>query len=390
MNQGKYVFAQLVSYLPARVFDRCVAKYSGNKWTKHFTCYHQLLCMMFGQLSGRDSLRDLLVTLNAHRGKYYHLGMGKNVSRSNLASANEQRDYRIYEEYAYELIALARSRISGQLDLSASVSGNVYAFDSTTVDLCLSVFWWASFRKTKAAIKVHTLLDVRVSIPVFIHITTGNVHDIHALDELCYEAGGFYIVDKAYIDFKRLFTLHNARAFFVTRAKENLVFRRIGSEKVNKEAGVRCDQRIRICGIRSREFYPEPMRRIRYYDSELKRDFVFLTNNFELTATDIAKLYKHRWKIELFFKWIKQHLRINSFWGTSINAVKTQVYIAVSTYVLVAIVKNELKIKRSTYEILQILSASLFDKTPINMLLNEQIFKNVKEQNVIQLKFDLI
>jgi hypothetical protein len=390
MNQGKYVFAQLTSYLPARLFDRCVATYSGNKWAKHFSCYHQFLCMMFGQLSGRDSLRDLLVTLTAHRAKYYHLGLGKNVSRTNLARANERRDYQIYEQFAYELIALAGARITGQLEISTTIDGNVYAFDSTTVDLCLSVFWWASFRKTKAAIKIHTLLDVRTSIPVFLHVTEGNVHDLNALDELRYEPGGFYVVDKAYVDFKRLYALHVARAFFVTRAKENLVFRRLSSQTVNKEAGVRCDQRIRISGKRSRDYYPEPVRRIRYHDIELGRDFVFLTNNFELPAHDIAQLYKQRWKIELFFKWIKQHLRINSFWGTSINAVKTQVYIAVSTYVLVALVKNELKLQRSTYEILQIISASLFDKTPLRTLLNEKICKNVKEQNMQQLKLSLI
>ncbi|RYZ84674.1 MAG: IS4 family transposase [Proteobacteria bacterium] len=390
MNQGKYVFAQLTSYLPARVFDRCVAKYSGNKWAKHFSCYHQFLCMMFGQLSGRDSLRDLLVTLTAHRAKYYHLGLGRNVSRTNLARANERRDYRIYEEFAYELIALARSRIAGNLEISAAIDGNVYAFDSTTVDLCLNVFWWASFRKTKAAIKVHTLLDVRTSIPVFLHITEGNVHDLNALDELRYESGGFYIVDKAYVDFKRLYTLHEANAFFVTRPKDNLVFRRLSSQNPDKAAGVRCDQRIRISGLRSRDYYPKSVRRIRYYDAELQRDFIFLTNNFELPATDIAQLYKHRWKIELFFKWIKQHLRINAFWGTSINAVKTQVYIAVSTYVLVALLKNELKLERSAYEILQIISASLFDKASLRTLLNAKICKNVKEKNIEQLKLSLI
>ncbi|RYF79653.1 MAG: IS4 family transposase [Chitinophagaceae bacterium] len=390
MNQGKYVFAQLTCYLPNRTFDRCVARYGGNKWTKHFTCYHQLLCMMFGQLSGRDSLRDVLVTLSAHRSKYYHLGLGKNISRSNLASANEVRDYRIYEEFAYELIAMARARLSGDLEGSLTVSGNVYALDSTTVDLCLNVFWWASFRKTKAAIKMHALLDVRTSIPVFIQVTEGNVHDVNIWDEVRYEAGGFYVIDKAYVDFKRLFRLHNARAFFVTRAKENLVFRRLRSRKVDPATGLRCDQHIRLSGYRSCDLYPEPLRRIRYHDQELKRDFVFLTNNFELPAQDIAQLYKHRWKIELFFKWIKQHLRINSFWGTSANAVKTQVYIAVSTYVLVAIVKNELKLQRSTYEILQILSASLFDKTPLNLLLKEQICKNVKDQKPEQLQLSLI
>jgi hypothetical protein len=390
MNQGKYVFAQLTSYLPARVFDRCVMKFTGNKWAKHFTCYHQMMCMMFGQLSGRDSLRDLLVTLSAHSGKYYHLGLGRKVSRSTLADANETRDYRIYESFAYELIALARSRIQGEVELSTTISGHIYAFDSTTVDLCLNVFWWASFRKTKAAIKIHTLLDVRTSIPVFIHVTAAIVHDLHGLDELRYEAGGFYVVDKAYVDFKRLFALHGAHAFFVTRAKDNLVFRRLSSNKTDKSKGILCDQTIRLTGLRTSDYYPSQLRRIRFYDQELKRDFVFLTNNFELPAADIALLYKYRWKVELFFKWIKQHLKITSFWGTSINAVKTQVYIAVSTYVLVVLIKNELKLQRSTYEILQILSASLFDKTPLHQLLKEQICKNVKEQIIKQLKLNLI
>ena len=345
---------------------------------------------MFGQLSGRESLRDISITLSAHRAKSYHLGLGKNVSRSNLARANEGRDFRIYETFAYELISIAKTRIQGDFEFSKKIEGNVYAFDSTTIDLCLSVFWWAPFRKAKAAIKIHTLMDVRRSIPVFMYISEGNVHDVQGLDQLGYEAGGYYVLDKAYVDFKRLFILHEAHAFFITRAKENLVFRRIESEKVDKATGIKCDQTIKLKGIRSSTYYPEKMRRIRFFDSDIDMEFVFLTNNFDLPALDIALLYKSRWQIELFFKWIKQHLKINSFWGTSINAVKTQIYIAVSTYVLILLMKDELKLSRSPYEILQILSASLFDKTPLQTLLKEQLCKNVKKQKVEQLKLKLI
>lgn len=390
MNKGKYVFAQLTIFLPARVFDRCVAKYSGNKWVKHFSCWNQMMCMMFGQLSGRESLRDLLITIGAHSGKYYHLGFGKNVSRSNLASANELRDCQIFETFAYEMIAFARRTIKGDEDFSLNVAGNVYAFDSTTIDLCLNVFWWATFRTAKGAIKIHTLLDVKTSIPAFIHITEGSVHDVNALDVLPYEAGGFYIMDKAYVDFKRLNNIDKALAFFVTRAKENFSFTRVSSVKTDKSNGVICDQTVRLKGQKSREAYSKHLRRIKYYDAELERYFVFITNNFDQRATEIALLYKYRWKVELFFKWIKQHLKIKSFWGTSFNAVKTQVYIAVSTYTLVAIIKNELKLNHSTYEILQILSVSLLDKTSLIDLLRSPIYQDVKELKCEQLKMNLI
>ncbi len=389
MNNGKYVFAQIVTFIPARIFDRCVAKHNGNKWIKHFSCWNQMMCMMFGQLSGRESLRDLLITIGAHSSKYYHLGFGKNVSRSNLASANELRDCQIYEAFAYEMIALARRSINGNADFSLTVPGNVYAFDSTTIDLCLNVFWWATFRTTKGAIKIHTLLDVKTAIPTFIHITEGSVHDVNALDVLSYEAGGFYIVDKAYVDFKRLYNIDVSLAYFVTRAKDNLSFTRVRSEKADKSKGVICDQTIRLKGQKSNKAYPKYIRRIKYYDIEQQRHFVFITNNFNQGATDIALLYKYRWKVELFFKWIKQHLKIKSFWGTSYNAVKTQVYIAVTTYTLVAIIKNELKLKQSNYELLQILSVSLLDKTNLNDLLRSTIYQDVKEQNCEQLKLDL-
>jgi len=390
MNNGKYVFAQIASFLPSRIFDKCVLKYEGNKWIKHFSCWNQFMCMMFGQLSGRESLRDLLITVSAHSNKYYHLGFGKNVSRTNLAIANEQRNYCIYESFAFEMIAIARSCVTDEIDFTLLITGNVYAFDSTTIDLCLNVFWWAGFRKAKGAIKIHTLYDVKTSIPAFVYITEGNVHDVNALDELTYEANGFYIMDKAYVDFKRLFTINLSKAFYVTRAKENFNFKRISSVNPDKTKGIICDQTVKLKGVKSSAYYPLALRRIKYFDKEQRRTFVFLTNNFIQPAADIALLYKYRWKVELFFKWIKQHLKIKSFWGTSMNAVKTQVYIAIITYTLVAIIKSKLKINRSTYEMLQIISASLFDKTHLNDLLQSPVYKNVKEQKCKQLKIELI
>jgi len=348
------------------------------------------MCMMFGQLSGRESLRDLLITVSAHSNKYYHLGFGKNVSRTNLAIANEQRDCCIYESFAYEMIAIARCCVIDETDFTLLITGNVYAFDSTTIDLCLNVFWWASFRKAKGAIKIHTLYDIKTSIPAFVHITEGNVHDVNTLDVLTYEADGFYIMDKAYVDFKRLFTITLSKAFYVTRAKENFNFKRIGSVKPDKPKGIICDQIVKLKGVKSSTYYPVVLRRIKYFDKEQQRTLVFLTNNFTQSAVDIAMLYKYRWKVELFFKWIKQHLKIKSFWGTSINAVKAQVYIAIITYTLVTIIKSKLKTNLSTYEMLQIMSASLFDKTPLNELLKSTVYKNVKEQKCEQLKIELI
>jgi hypothetical protein len=390
MNQGKYVFTQVAQFLPARIFDRCVADYRGNKWVKHFTCWNQMMCMMFGQLAGRESLRDLLITLQAHTTKYYHLGLGRNVSRSNLAEANEQRDYRIYESFAYELIAIARKQLIAETDFKLLIKENVYAFDSTTIDLCLDVFWWASFRTTKGAIKLHTLYDIKTSIPAFVHITEGSVHDLNTLDVLLYEPGGFYILDRGYIDYKRLYNIHQQKAFFVTRAKDNFRFIRMYSAKADKSKNIRCDQTIKLYGFYSCKDFPEKLRRIKYYDVEQKRALIFLTNNFTLPAEEIALLYKYRWKVELFFKWIKQHLKIKSFWGTSMNAVKTQVYIAIITYTLIAIIKNQLQTKLTTNEILQILSASLFDKTHLNQLFQSLVNQNIKEQNCNQLKMTLI
>lgn len=389
MNNGKYVFAQIAAFLPERLFDRYVAKYEGNKWIKHFSCWNQLLCMMFGQLSNRDSLRNLMVCINAHLPKHYHLGFGRGVSRSNLANANEKRDYHIYEEFAYKLIAEARTICQIDPDFKLSVDGNVYAFDSSVVDLCLNVFWWATFRKAKAGIKLHTLLDVKTNIPTYIHISPASIHDVNGLDLLDYEEGGYYVLDRGYVDFDRLYKIHKKGAFFVTRAKSNNKVKRLYSAPVNKDQGVLYDQQVKLEGHQSFKSYPEKFRRIKFYDAEQNRKFIFITNNLELSAIEIALLYKYRWKVELFFKWIKQHLKVLSFWGTSINAVKTQVYIAIITYVLVAIIKSKLSLKISNYEILQILSVSLLDKTPINQLFQGLPSQNVKEQDCIQLKLNL-
>lgn len=389
MNQDKYVFAQVSSFLPQRVFDSLVSKYKGNYRVRHFTCWNQMLCMMFGQLSNRDSLRDLMIGIEAHPSKHYHLGFGPGISRSNLANANEKRDCQIFEQFAYSLIAQARECFIADNDFSLSIIGNVYAFDASVIDLCLNVFWWAKFRKNKGAIKLHTLYDVKTSIPTFMHITTGSVHDVHGLDALVYENDGYYILDRGYVDFKRLYIIHQQKAFFVTRAKDNTQLQRVYSSKVDKMTGVLCDQRVKLTGVKTQYHYPELLRRIKYSDKEQQRTFVFLTNNFSLAAADIAMLYKYRWKVELFFKWIKQHLKIKSFWGTSMNAVKTQVYIAIIAYCLIAIIKSKLKLEKSTYEILQILGISLFDKTPLNQLLSNNINQDVKEQDCNQLKLKL-
>lgn len=386
MNQGKFIFAQLTDFLPQRVFDRLVIKYNGNKHVRHFTCWNQLLSMIFGQLTGRDSLRDLMISIEPHKPKYYHLGFGKGTSRSNFANANEKRDCKIYEEYAFYLIDLARKSSIVDQDFQLNFDGNIYAFDSTTIDLCLSVFWWAKFRTTKGGIKLHTLYDVKTSIPAFIHVSTASVHDVNALDLLYYEPGGYYILDRGYVDYKRLFRIYQSSAFFVVRAKDNLQFRRMYSNKVNKENGVLLDQIGKLTGFYVLKDYPEKLRHIKFYDEETDNDLEFLSNSFDISAEEIAQLYKYRWKVELFFKWIKQHLKVKSFWGTTLNAVKIQVYSAIIAYCLVALVRNKLKVDRSTYEILQILSISLLDKTPLNELLTNQNYKDVKELYDKQLK----
>ena len=386
MNHGKYVFAQVSLFLPQRQFDRIVLKYKGNYKVRHFSCWNQMLCMMFGQLSNRESLRDLIVTINAHPAKLYHLGFGKSVSKTNLAKANEQRSYAIYQEYAYLLIEEARRVCLPDNEDIFSFANSVYAFDSTTIDLCLNVFCWATFRKAKGAVKLHTQYDVRTSIPVFIDVSAGSVHDVNAMDKISYEPGSFYIFDRGYLDFERLYFIHQSKSFFIIRAKNNLKFKRIYSAAVDKKTGVICDQTGTLKGYYSLQGYPEKIRRIKFFDKEQNRSFVFLTNNMDLKATEIAALYKHRWKVELFFKWIKQHLKITAFWGTTENAVKTQVYIAIITYTLIAIIKQKLKSSYSTYEILQILGASLLDKTQLNQLLHKNNNQDVKELLYNQLK----
>jgi len=344
------------------------------------------MCMMFGQLSNRDSLSDLTLTINAHAGKFYHLGFGKGISKPNLAKTNEKRDWHIYQEYAYHLIDVARKICLPESETSFSFSNAVYAFDSTTIDLCLSVFCWATFRRAKGAVKLHTQYDVRTSIPVFIDVSAASVHDVNAMDRIIYEQGSFYIFDRGYLDFERLYFIHQSKSYFVIRARNNLKFERKYSSPINKAKGIRCDQTGMLKVFYSAKGYPEQIRRIKFYDEEQKRTFVFLTNNLDLKPEEISDIYKHRWKVELFFKWIKQHLKITSFWGRTENAVKTQVYIAVITYTLIAIIKEKLKSTYSTYEILQILGTSLLDKTPMNQLLQKKNNQDVKELLYNQLK----
>lgn len=389
MNQGKYVFTQLFEILPKYEFDKCVARYRGNSRVKGFTCWLQFLAMSFGQLTGRESLRDTVSCLAAHQKKFYHLGINFAVSRSTLAEANEKRNWQIYADFAQVLLVRAR-RLYLADNFGLDLENAVYALDATTIDLCLSVFWWAHFRKAKAAVKLHTLLDLRGNLPVFIRITDGKTHDVNILDELVFEPLAIYLMDKGYLDFKRLFQINQASAFFVTRAKINLACRRIYSTKVDWQCGLRCDQTIKLTTYYSHKAYPEKLRRVKYFDKEQGKTYVFLTNNFEITAAEVALLYKHRWKIELFFKWIKQHLKIKSFWGESENAVKTQIWIAVCTYLMVAIAKKELKIERNLYEMLQIISVSIFDKTQLNQLLNECPIQNSEMELSKQLNlFDL-
>jgi hypothetical protein len=385
MNQGKYVFAQLTDFLPRRVFDRIVKDHQGNKYVRSFTCWNQLLCMIFGQLSSRDSMRDLIMSLEAHRPKYYHLGFGTTLTRRNLGKANENRSCKIFEEFAYVMIDEARKSCYRN-DFEIVVQGNIYALDSSTIDLCLSVFWWAEFRKTKGGIKLHTLYDVKTSVPSFLYISTANTHDVNVLDIISYESGSFYIMDKAYVDFRRLYTIHSRGAFFVVRAKKNMRFKRAYSAVADKLNGVKYDQIGKLEGLKSRKDYPERLRRVKYFDEETQKEFIFLTNNIHLAAAEIALLYKKRWEVELFFKWIKQHLRIKSFWGTSMNAVKVQIYCAIITYCLVAIVGNRLKSERRIYEILQILSISLLDKTPVKEMITNTDYTNKDELKSNQLK----
>lgn len=386
MIQGKYVFAQLIEFLPSRFFDGIVEKHKGNRYVKHFTCWNQLLVMIFGQLSNRDSLRELIISLDAHSQKSYHLGFGKSVTRSNLAKANESRDYRIFEELAYYLIGNARKKLSND---NFEVKGKVYAFDSTTIDLCLSVFWWASFRKTKGGIKIHTLYDITTQIPAFVHITDAKVHDVKAMDLIPYESGAYYIFDRGYVDFERLYRINQLSSYFVIRSKKNMQFECSEYRPVDASTGVMSDQVGVLVGFYTSKHYPEKLRRVVFYDAEMDRTFIFLSNNFELPPEQIALLYKNRWQIELFFKWIKQHLKIKSFWGTTENAVRIQIYTAIIAYCMVAIVCHDLKLDHSIYEILTVLGISLLDKTPVKELFSKIDNNDVKELNYNQLSLNL-
>ncbi len=389
MHTGQTVFSQLLDFLPKKQFDRCVRRYHGNHRIKTFSCFDQYLCMAFAQITYRQSLRDIETCLRAMQPKLYHCGIRGNVSRTTLAKANENRDWRIYADIAQVLIRKARTLYANE-DFGLQLNREVYALDSTTIDLCLSLFPWAKFRKHKAAVKVHTLMDLKGSIPTFIRITDGKVHDVNILDDLILEPGAIYVMDRGYIDFARLYTFTQNLSTFVTRAKSNFDYRRLYYRKVDKTTGLRCDQTIMLNGFYVSQDYPAVLRRIGYFDIETNKKFIFLTNNFTLAALTIAQLYKYRWRIEIFFKWIKQYLRIKTFFGTSTNAVKTQIWIAISIYVLVAIVKKELKIELSLGEILQILSIVLFEKVPITQVLTRNLLQNGNGQFHNQLLlFDL-
>ena len=364
MNSGKTIFAQLMDFLPLKAFRRCVKRYRGDYKLKSFSCWDQFLCMAFAQLTYRESLRDIEACLRAQQGKLYHLGIRGQVSRNTLAHANSVRDWRIYADFAQLLITRARKLYVGE-SFGVELDHAAYALDATTIDLCLALFPWAHFRKHKGAIKLHTLLDLRGSIPTVVIITHGKIHEVNILDQLVYEAGAFYVMDRGYIDFPRLHKLHLASAFFVTRARKRFDFQRLYSQPVDKTSGVICDQIITLVNPVPRAGYPEKLRRIRYFDSQHNKRLVFLTNNFVLPPLTIAQLYRSRWQVELFFKWIKQHLRIKNFYGTTENALKTQIWIAISIYVLMAIIKKELNLEQSLYRILQICSITLFEKTPI-------------------------
>lgn len=377
MNKDKYVFAQMVEFLDNYKFLRIVKKYDGNKYVKHFTCWNQLLTLMFGQLCNRESLRDLIVVLNAHQEKCYHLGVGKHVTRSNLAKANENRDYRIFEDFAFHMISEARKKRVNDI---FKLNGNVYAFDSTTIDLCLKLFPWANFRTYKGGIKIHTLYDVETQVPAFIHITEAKINDVRAMDVITYESGSFYVFDRAYNDYHRLYKIHMMDSFFVVRAKTNIKAR-VLKWKRRLPKNILSDCEIELTGFYTQKSYPETIRLVRFWDEEDEREFVYLTNAKHIPALQVAELYKNRWQVELFFKWLKQHLKIKKFWGTSENAVKIQVYSAIIAYCLVAIMQHDMKLNRSTYEVLQILGISLTDKTPLRNLFSKTKFNDVKEQS---------
>jgi hypothetical protein len=376
MNQGKLVFAQLMQHLPLTTFRRCVRRYHGERKVQSFSCLDQFLSMAFAQLTFRESLRDIEACLRAQRPKLYHLGLRSVVARNTLANANAVRDWRIYAAFAQRLIHIARPLYADD-PFGVDLKESVYALDATTIDLCLSVFPWAPFRSTKAAVKLHTLLDLRGNIPTFIHISDGKLHEVNVLDQLLPEPGAFYLMDRGFLDFARLYRLHQAGSFFVTRAKSNLKVHRRYSQPVDRATGVMCDQTVFLTGFYSRQGFQAPLRRIRFKDPATAKTLVFLTNNFALAPLTVTELYRCRWQVELFFKWIKQHLRIKAFFGTSENAVKSQIWIAVSVYVLVAIVKKRLKLPATLYEILQILSLTLYEKTPLDQLLTRTVDEDI-------------
>ncbi len=390
MNQGKYIFSQIIGLISHKQFQTIVNRHSGDYKVKDFSCWKQFLCMVFGQLTHRESISDTVLCLKANANKMYHLGIGEVGAVSTITRANESRSFQIYEDLAMLLIKEAKQLYKLDDDLEVSLKGNVFAIDATTIDLCLSAFYWATFRSTKGGIKLHTQLDLKTSIPEFILFSTASVHDVNVLDVIHFEPNSFYIMDRGYVDYKRLYKINTSEAFFVTRAKDNINYRRLYSNQKDVAAGVLYDQSIMLNNYYASIDYPIKMRRIKFKDEETGKILIFLTNNFNLKATEIAQLYKHRWKIELFFKWIKQHLKIKSFWGQSENAVKTQVWIAVSAYVLVAIAKKQFMLKQSLYEILQVLSLSIFERTPINRLFQQTQLQYFKEQKDNQLSiFDL-
>lgn len=377
MFKDKFVFSQLIAFLDRNHFNYLARKYDGDKYVKHLTCWNQLLALMFGQLSNRESLRDLIVALEAHQSKCFHLGLGrKPIAKTTLATANQNRDYRIFEEFAFYMMEQARRNRAADI---FKLGGKVYAFDSTTIPLCLSVFWWAKFRKKKGGVKVHVLYDLEAQVPAFYHITTASVHDSKAMPEIPYETGAYYIFDRGYNNFKELFRIQRMESFFVVRAKTNLQYKCV-KWKRRMPKNILSDAEIELTVYNSRKDYPDNLRLVRYYDEKQGREFMFLTNAMDLTAQQIADLYKNRWQIELFFKWLKQHLKIKKFWGTIENAVRIQIAAAITAYCLVAIVQHDMKLKRSTYEVLQILSISLTDKTPLRELFDKTYSNDVKEQ----------
>ena len=387
MNKDKYVFAQLLEYLDYDKFRHLVDKYDGNRYVKHLTCWNQLLALMFGQLGNRESLRDVIVALEAHRSKCFHLGLGrKPIAKTTLATANQNRDYRIFEEFAFYMMAQAREKRSADI---FKLGGQVYAFDSTTIPLCLSVFWWAKFRKKKGGVKAHVLYDLEAQVPAFYHITTASVYDSKAMPEIPYETGAYYVFDRGYNNFGELYRIQRMESFFVVRAKSNLQYRCV-KWKRRLPKNILTDAEIELTVYKSRKDYPENLRLVRYYDEEQDREFMFLANAMDLTAQQIADLYKNRWQIELFFKWLKQHLKIKKFWGTTENAVRIQISAAITAYCLVAIIQHDMQLKRSTYEVLQILSMSLTDKTPLRELFDKTYSNDVKEQSgpLIPVLFD--